>query len=105
MEGLKSVQELKEKIYAEIMAEIAELNETKKDKDNLITFVYRIKQIAEQLNEQKEEGKIDRSTAEIIESTCENICDNFCKYRETCDENNECEWVRQGNECPLDKLF
>lgn len=54
--------------------------------------------------EPKKEYKSVKVT-EIIEKTCESVCDNFCKYRETCDENNECEWERQGNECPLDKLF
>ena len=44
------------------------------------------------------------SVREIIESVCEDICDHFCKYRDTCDDNCECEWIRQGNNCPLDKL-
>lgn len=44
------------------------------------------------------------SIAKIAEQVSENICDNFCKYRETCDENRECEWIRSGNECPLDRL-
>lgn len=41
---------------------------------------------------------------EIINQTVEDICDNFCKYRETCDDNAECEWIRNGHDCPLDKL-
>ena len=48
---------------------------------------------------------MDKSVTEQIIEVAENICDNFCKYRETCDENCECEWIRQGNSCPLDKLF
>lgn len=39
-----------------------------------------------------------------LEALTENICDNFCKYRDTCDDNCECEWIRQGNDCPLDCL-
>lgn len=45
------------------------------------------------------------SATKIIEETCETICDNFCKYRDTCDENCECDWIRQGNKCPLDNLY
>lgn len=41
----------------------------------------------------------------IIEEVAENICDNFCKFRDTCDDNCECEWIRQGNDCPLDRLY
>jgi len=33
------------------------------------------------------------------------ICDNFCKYRETCDEDFECDWVRSGKDCPMDRLI
>lgn len=45
------------------------------------------------------------SVTRIIEEVSEQICDNFCKYCETCDENCECEWIRNGNKCPLDKLY
>lgn len=41
----------------------------------------------------------------LIEEVAENICDNFCKYRDTADENFECEHIRNGGECPLDKLL
>lgn len=46
-----------------------------------------------------------KSVTEQIEDIAGNICDNFCKYRETCDENCECEYIRQGNDCPLFELF
>ena len=46
----------------------------------------------------------DKSITELIEEVCEDICDNFCKYRDTCDENCECEPMRTGKGCPLDKL-
>lgn len=45
------------------------------------------------------------SAIEIITSVAEDICDNFCKYRETADENCECDHIRNGNQCPLDKLI
>lgn len=40
----------------------------------------------------------------VIEKTCEDICDNYCKYGETVDEDGECDIIRGGNECPLDRL-
>ena len=48
-----------------------------------------------------EEKKTIRQQLEDITGE---ICDNFCKYRNTCDENNECDWIREGNSCPLDKI-
>lgn len=45
-----------------------------------------------------------KSIIQLIEETSEDICDNFCKYRDTCDENCECEWLRSGNNCPLDRM-
>ena len=39
-----------------------------------------------------------------IMEICENICDNFCKYRDTCDDNSECEILREGEKCPLDEF-
>lgn len=49
-------------------------------------------------------GQASASAIEIITSVAEDICDNFCKYRETSDENCECDHIRDGNQCPLDKL-
>ena len=45
------------------------------------------------------------SVNKIIEAVCEDICDNFCKYRDTCDDNCECQYIRENNMCPLDKLY
>lgn len=45
-----------------------------------------------------------KSVTDTIQEIAEDICDNFCKYRETCDDNCECEHIRNGNECPLDVL-
>lgn len=52
-----------------------------------------------------ESEKKEMSATQLIESVCQNICDNYCIYRETCDENAECEPIRSGQECPLDRLF
>ena len=46
----------------------------------------------------------EKNIMEQLEEVIENICDNFCKYTETCDENAECQWIREGNTCPLDKI-
>lgn len=51
------------------------------------------------------ESKREQSITEIIVSVCEDICDNYCKYRETCDDNAECEPIRNGQKCPLDRLM
>lgn len=42
---------------------------------------------------------------ELVSDVAENICDNFCKYRETCDDNFECEYIRKYNKCPFDELY
>ncbi|MDD3052460.1 MAG: hypothetical protein PHR06_15145 [Candidatus Cloacimonetes bacterium] len=47
----------------------------------------------------------DKDIKQQLEEIAGNICDNFCKYNETCDDNAECQWVREGDQCPLDKLL
>lgn len=49
--------------------------------------------------------EIKKSVPQLIEEVCADVCDNLCKYRSTCDENAECELMRNGNECPLDRLL
>lgn len=41
----------------------------------------------------------------LLERVCGKICDDFCIYKDTNDENAECEWIRKGNKCPLDFLY
>lgn len=42
----------------------------------------------------------------IVEETTENVCDNFCKYSNTGDSENGCEYCQNhNNECPFDKLY
>lgn len=50
------------------------------------------------------EQTLQRILEEIIDEVSENICDNFCKYRDTCDEDALCDYIRDGKSCPLDKL-
>ena len=54
--------------------------------------------------EEKEEKSKKESIRQQLEDIQGDICDNFCKYRNSCDENNECDWIREGNSCPLDKI-
>ena len=45
------------------------------------------------------------TVTEIIEDVCGKMCDDYCKYSDTCDENCECEPIRNGTGCPLDRLM
>lgn len=44
------------------------------------------------------------SVTEKIENISGAVCDKLCKYRDTCNINNECLWIQSGNKCPLDEL-
>ena len=46
----------------------------------------------------------DKSITQLLEEIREDLCDNYCKYRDTCDENCECDITRDGGTCPLDRL-
>ena len=46
----------------------------------------------------------DIRVTDIIEVVKSNICDNFCKWTETADDECNCQWIREGNDCPLDVL-
>lgn len=45
-----------------------------------------------------------KTVRQRIEEVTEDICDNFCKYSNTCNDDCECEWIQEGNACPLDRL-
>lgn len=47
---------------------------------------------------------MQQNVSQIIEQVCEEVCDCLCAYRDTTDENLECQYVREGHSCPLDKL-
>lgn len=47
---------------------------------------------------------MEKSIREILSEVCEDICDNYCKYRETADEECLCDKIREGGNCPLDRL-
>lgn len=42
--------------------------------------------------------------AQILDKVASDICNDFCKYAKSIDDDCECEWIRQGNDCPLDRL-
>lgn len=47
---------------------------------------------------------LQKSVQVIIQEVSEDICDNYCKYRDTADEDNLCDVIRDGSPCPLDRL-
>jgi hypothetical protein len=50
------------------------------------------------------EKSLEQTIRDILQEVQEDICDNYCKYRDTSDEENLCEIIRSGRECPLDRL-
>ena len=47
---------------------------------------------------------LQKGIQEIIQEVSEDICDHYCKYRDTADEENLCDAIRDGSPCPLDRL-
>ena len=41
---------------------------------------------------------------QILQEVTDDMCDNFCKYLDTTDEEGDCDWIRNGGKCPLDKI-
>lgn len=41
---------------------------------------------------------------QILQEVADDMCDNFCKYQDTTDEEGNCDWIRNGGKCPLDKI-
>lgn len=54
--------------------------------------------------EEDQEKEKTHTAVGVILETCDDICRNFCKYAGTENDEAECEWIREGNECPLDRL-
>ena len=48
---------------------------------------------------------MSKSVIEIIEEVCEIVCDELCKYRDSTDENCECDYIKKNGTCPLSKLY
>ena len=46
-------------------------------------------------------GKKEKSITEELEEMAVNICHNFCKHN----NKGKCQWVIEGNICPLRKLY
>lgn len=47
----------------------------------------------------------ERNICQQIEDVCGIICDDMCKYKDTCDENCECDYIREHGDCPLFRLY
>lgn len=48
----------------------------------------------------------EKSATKIIEEVAETVCDDLCKYRDTCDEDCVCDYMREHDgKCPLDRLY
>lgn len=65
----------------------------------------KVNSLEEQRQEVAQETKDLLSVQKIIQEVSEDICDNYCKYRETADEDNLCDPLRNGGSCPLDRLL
>lgn len=48
---------------------------------------------------------IVRPITQMLQEISKDICDNYCKYRDTVDKDCLCDVVRDGGECPLDRLY
>ena len=46
-------------------------------------------------------GKKEKSITEELEEMAVNICHNFCKHN----NKGKCQWILEGNICPLRKLY
>lgn len=49
-------------------------------------------------------GNVIKSIRQMLQEIAEDICDNYCKHRDTADEEFLCDVIRDGGECPLDRL-
>ena len=47
---------------------------------------------------------MDKTISQLLREIAEDICNNYCKHRDTGDEECLCDVVRDGGECPLDRL-
>lgn len=47
---------------------------------------------------------ITKSIRQMLQEIADDICNNYCKYRDTGDEECLCDLIRDGGDCPLDKL-
>lgn len=47
---------------------------------------------------------ITKSIRQMLQEIADDICNNYCKYRDTGDEECLCDLIRDGGDCPLDRL-
>lgn len=80
------------------------LSETEKESVERFEKLYDEKKELDEKSGSVTEGNLPKTVTDIIEEVCEDICDNYCKYRETADDDLECDAIRQFGKCPLDRL-
>ena len=49
-------------------------------------------------------NKLQTEIRNAVQIFSEDICDNYCKYRDTADEDNICDAIREKGYCPLEAL-
>lgn len=49
-------------------------------------------------------GEKEKSVIQMLQEISEDICNNYCRYRNPANEDCLCDVIRDGEECPLDKL-
>ena len=42
---------------------------------------------------------------EVAMTIVESVCDKLCKFRGTCDDDMVCNYIRENEQCPLDRLY
>ena len=50
------------------------------------------------------ENGLQKSIREIIQEVSDDICNNYCKYRDEEDDDYLCNVIKNGGNCPLDRL-
>lgn len=47
----------------------------------------------------------NKTIPEMLEDMVAIVCDRLCKYRDTVDDDCECELIRKEGNCPLNKFY
>lgn len=80
-------------------------NRGKKENCQIYTSVSNYAEKCKDFKQIESMGQIVKSVSQIVQLVSEDICDNYCKYRDTADEENLCDVIRNGGSCPLDRLI
>ncbi|MEG2101426.1 MAG: LuxR C-terminal-related transcriptional regulator [Flavobacterium sp.] len=100
----KEIELVEEIIKGKSNKEIAyDLQKSEKTIKNQITTIFK-KMEVQSRTEMAFAVLKKESVGKMLEKIREDICDNYCKYRDTSDEEELCDVIRDGRECPLDRL-